>query len=167
LREHLRVEAQTIVICGKDEALRQRILDDVGEDNPRFRILGFTDRMHELMKISDLFIGKPGGLTTSEALACGLPLAIIQPIPGQEERNSDHLLEEGAAIKCNELTTLPYKIERLLADPARLARMRERARTLGHPDAARIVARTLLEDDLPPLAFEDSQDGETVAVEKS
>jgi UDP-N-acetylglucosamine:LPS N-acetylglucosamine transferase len=76
--------------------------------------------MHELMQISDLFIGKPGGLTTSEALACGLPMVIFSPIPGQEERNSDHLLEDGVAIKCNELTTIPFKIDRLLDDPQRL-----------------------------------------------
>ena len=49
--------------------------------------------MHELMRISDLFVGKPGGLTTSEAMACALPMAIVSPIRGQEERNSDHLLE--------------------------------------------------------------------------
>jgi processive 1,2-diacylglycerol beta-glucosyltransferase len=144
LNEQTDSEAQTVVICGKDEALCQRVTEYVGENNPRFKILGYTNRMHELMKISDLFIGKPGGLTTAEALACGLPLAIIQPIPGQEERNSDHLLEEGAAIKCNELTTLPYKIGRLLADPERLARMRDRARAMGRPHAARTVAETLL-----------------------
>lgn len=154
LKEQLCCEAQTIVICGKDEALCGRVKEYVGEGNQKFRVLGYTDRMHELMKISDLFIGKPGGLTTSEALACGLPLAIIQPIPGQEERNSDHLLEEGAAIKCNELTTLAYKVGLLLEDAPRLARMRERARALGRPDAARTVARTLLEDELGPLALD-------------
>ncbi len=153
LKEHLRPEAQVIVICGRDEALVQRVRADVG-DSPRFKVLGFTDRMHELMKISDLFIGKPGGLTTSEALACGLPLAIIQPIPGQEERNSDHLLEEGAAIKCNELTTLAYKIERLLDDRPRFEKMRQAAAALGYPNAAKTVAETLLEDNLPPLVLE-------------
>ena len=107
--------------------------------------------MHELMKISDLLIGKPGGLTTAEALACGLPMAIIQPIPGQEERNSDHLLEEGAAIRCNELTTLPFKIDRLLDHPTRLAAMRRAATAMGRPHAARTVVQTLLDDDQPPL----------------
>lgn len=155
LRERLQREAQVIVVCGKDEELRQRIVEDVGEQTDRFHVMGYSDRMWELMKISDLFIGKPGGLTTSEALACGLPLAIVQPIPGQEERNSDFLLEEGAAIKCNELTTLPYKVERLLEDAPRLARMQERARALGRPDAAPTVVNTLLEDDLPPMMLEE------------
>jgi processive 1,2-diacylglycerol beta-glucosyltransferase len=147
----LRHDTQTIVVCGKSEETRARVTAIVGENNARFKILGYTDRMHDLMKISDLFVGKPGGLTTSESLACGLPMAIISPIPGQEERNSDHLLEDGAAIKCNEMTTLPFKIDRLLDDPARLAAMKESAKKLGRPDAARTIARTLVEDSLPPM----------------
>jgi processive 1,2-diacylglycerol beta-glucosyltransferase len=157
LKERLRPDIQVIVVCGKNEELRESIRTTVDGDEARFCVLGFTDRMHELMKISDLLIGKPGGLTTSEALACGLPMAIIQPIPGQEERNSDHLLEEGAAIKCNETATLPYKIMKLLEDPARLEAMRRRAEALGRPQAARTVVETLLGEDLGPLVMEDDQ----------
>ncbi len=153
----LRHPAQTIVICGKSDELRERLTAVTRGGNPAFCILGYTTRMHELMQISDLFVGKPGGLTTSEALACGLPMAVVSPIPGQEERNSDHLLEDGAAIKCNELTTLPFKLDRLLADPPRLARMAAQARALGRPNAAHEVVRTLLEDRLPPLILGDEQ----------
>lgn len=156
LREQLHTGFQAIVICGKDEALCARVTEELAGDE-RFVVLGYTNKMHELMRISDLYIGKPGGLTTSEALACGLPMVVTQPIPGQEERNSDHLLEEGIAIKCNELTTLPYKIERLLRDPARLAAMRERAQAWGKPDAARTIVETLLADNLPPLMIEKEQ----------
>src|SRR4030095_15182358 len=60
-------DTQTIVICGRGEELQAQIRGIVGTRNPRFHIQGYTDRMHELMQISDLFIGKPGGLTTSEA----------------------------------------------------------------------------------------------------
>ena len=88
------------------------------------------------MAASDLIVGKPGGLTTSEALARGLVFVVVNPIPGQEERNSDHLLEEGAAIRCNNLPVLAYKIDRLLDDEARFATMRENVRRLGHPRAA-------------------------------
>ena len=129
----------------------------------RFCILGYSDRMHELMRISDLFIGKPGGLTTSEALACGLPMAIFSPIPGQEERNADHLLEQGAGIRCNELTTLPFKIDRLLKEPARLAAMRQAAKHMGRPHAAQTVVQTLLDDHLPPLVL-DSEQREAIAI---
>ena len=147
--KQLRHDAQTIVICGKSEDVKVRVAAAVGVDSARFRILGYTDRMHELMQISDLFIGKPGGLTTSEALACGLPMAVFSPIPGQEERNTDHLLENGAAIRCNELTTIPFKLDRLLADPARLAAMRRAATAMGRPYAARTIVQTLLDDRLP------------------
>jgi processive 1,2-diacylglycerol beta-glucosyltransferase len=149
--KHLRHDVQTIVTCGRSEEVRARVTEAVGDARERFCILGYSDRMHELMRISDLFIGKPGGLTTSEALACGLPMAVFSPIPGQEERNSDHLLEEGAGIRCNELTTLPFKIDRLLDDPERLAAMRRAAAALGRPRAAQTVVQTLLDDHLPPL----------------
>ena len=153
--QQLRHPIQTIVICGKNENLLARVQALVGEDNPNFQVLGYTQRMHDLMKISDLYMGKPGGLTTSEALACGLPMAILSPIPGQEERNSDHLLEEGVAIKCNEMTTIAFKIDALLDDPTRLESMRQRARAMGRPLAAATIVKTLLEDNLPPLQIDD------------
>jgi processive 1,2-diacylglycerol beta-glucosyltransferase len=109
------------------------------------------------MKISDLFIGKPGGLTTSEALACGLPMCVVSPIPGQEERNSDHLLEKGIAIKVNELTTFAWKVDRLLDDPQRLLSMRQNANALGRSNAAQTVVETLLDDNLPPLVLDKAQ----------
>jgi processive 1,2-diacylglycerol beta-glucosyltransferase len=109
-----------------------------------FRILGYTDEMHRWMQMSDLFIGKPGGLTTAECLASGLPMAIVSPIPGQEDRNSDHLLEKGIAMKCNEFTTLPYKIDGLFTEPGRLRSMRENALAYGRPQAAMTIVHTLL-----------------------
>jgi processive 1,2-diacylglycerol beta-glucosyltransferase len=155
--KQLRHDAQTIVICGKSEEVKARVTQATGGDGSRFRILGYTDRMHELMHVSDLFIGKPGGLTTSEALACGLPMAVFSPIPGQEERNADHLLEEGAGIRCNELTTLPFKLDRLISDPERLAAMRRAAAAMGRPHAARTIVQTLLDDRLPPLVLAPKQ----------
>jgi len=150
-------DTQTIVICGKGEELQDQIRGIVGARNPRFHIQGYTDRMHELMQISDLFIGKPGGLTTSEALACGLPMCIVSPIPGQEERNSDHLLEKGIAIKSNDLTTLSWKIDGLLGDADRMAAMRRNALAIGRPHAAKDVVETLLNDNLPPLVLNERQ----------
>ena len=153
----LRNPVQIIVTCGRSAEVRERVTQAAAGSKARFCILGYSDRMHELMRMSDLFIGKPGGLTTSEALACGLPMAVFSPIPGQEERNSDHLLEEGAGIRCNELTTLPFKIDRLLDDPERLAAMCRAATAMGRPHAARTVVQTLLHDKLPPLALAPKQ----------
>ena len=161
--KQLRHDAQTIVTCGRSEEVRARVAQAARGVRGRFCILGYSERMHELMHISDLFIGKPGGLTTSEALACGLPMAIFSPIPGQEERNADHLLEEGAGIRCNELTTLPFKIDRLLGDRARLDAMRLAAKAMGRPEAARTIVQTLLGDHLPPLTL-DLEQREAIAL---
>ena len=109
-----------------------------------YRVLGYTTEMADLMRISILFVGKPGGLSASECMAVGLPMVIINPIPGQEVRNSDYLLEEGAAVRCNYATTVGYKIDQLLADPERLARLAENARRVGRPNAGRDVAQTSL-----------------------
>jgi len=105
---------------------------------------GYTKEMDELMTASDLVIGKPGGLTTSEALAKGLVFVIVNPIPGQEERNSDHLLEAAVAIRSNNLPTLSYKLDRLLADPQRFKSMQANSRRMGRPNAAKEIVEALL-----------------------
>ena len=99
--------------------------------------------MDEYMSAADLIVGKPGGLTTSEALAKGLIFVIVNPIPGQEERNSDHLLENGCAIKCNNLPTLSYKIDELLNDKKRFQTMKENVSRLGRPNSAIEIVRQL------------------------
>ena len=96
--------------------------------------------MDELMCAADLVLSKPGGLTTSEILARGAAFAIVNPIPGQESRNSDYLLENGAAIKINNIPTMPHKLARLLADPKRLQSLKDRATWLARQRAAYEVA---------------------------
>jgi processive 1,2-diacylglycerol beta-glucosyltransferase len=108
-------------------------------------VLGFTTEIHELMTAADLVMTKPGGLTTSEALACGAAMVVVNPIPGQESRNSDFLLENAAAIKVNNVATLSYKLTQLLRAPERIAQLRESARKLGRPDAAFRIARAALD----------------------
>jgi processive 1,2-diacylglycerol beta-glucosyltransferase len=98
-----------------------------------------------------LFVGKPGGLSSSECMAAGLPMVLIHPIPGQEVRNSDFLLEEGAAVRCNYQTTMGYKIDQLLADPARIARMAECAKLIGRPESGSQITSAVLADESPPL----------------
>ncbi len=145
----LRHPAQAVVICGKNTEMQvgmEQQAREIEAAHPSLslRVLGYTDEMHRWMQMSDLFIGKPGGLTTAESLASGLPMVIVAPIPGQEERNSDHLLEKGIALKCNEFTTLAYKIDGLLDNPAQMASMREKALAYGRPHAAATIVDTLL-----------------------
>jgi processive 1,2-diacylglycerol beta-glucosyltransferase len=96
------------------------------------------------MAAADLVVSKPGGLTTSETLARGAVMVIVNPIPGQEARNSDFLLESGAAVKVNNIATLAYKIDSLLEDPKRLAQLRANVAGLARPRAAyEVVERSL------------------------
>jgi len=137
---------QIVAICGRNALAKQRLesllaRSEVGPH--RVHVEGYTTQMDLYMSASDLLVGKPGGLTTSEALAKGLVMVIVNPIPGQEERNSDHLLEQGAAIRCNNLPTLGYKLDALLADAQRFERMRANVRKLARPDAARTIAEHL------------------------
>jgi processive 1,2-diacylglycerol beta-glucosyltransferase len=140
--------AQIVAVCGRNAELKdelERQARSLRSGHPvGIKVLGYTTQMDELMAAADLVVGKPGGLTTSEALARGLVFVVVNPIPGQEERNSDHLLEEGAAIRCNNLPVLAYKIDRLLDDPARLTAMRANALRLARPRAAYDIVAKLL-----------------------
>lgn len=134
----LRHPAQIVAICGRNEKLKREVDHIAAEarSDVLMNAIGFTSEIDEYMAASDLLVGKPGGLTTSEALARGLVIVVVNPIPGQEERNSDHLLEEGAAIRCNNLPVLSYKIDRLLDDAARFDQMRKNVLRLARPRAA-------------------------------
>jgi len=146
LQELLTLDRRTqiVVIAGRNVALRGRLQCLVDRSERGARVIGFSNQMHEWMRAADLAVTKPGGLTSAEALVCGLPLVIINPIPGQESRNSDYLLEHGAAIKVNNARLLGFSVSRLLADPKRLAALREAALRLARPDAsARIAADAL------------------------
>jgi processive 1,2-diacylglycerol beta-glucosyltransferase len=83
--------------------------------------------MHEFLLTADVVVSKPGGLTTTETLASGCAMLIVEPIPGQEDRNADYLLENGCGIKVNNLSSLTLKLSSLLNDPEKLARMRQNA----------------------------------------
>ena len=117
---------------------------EAGTYDVRISNVGFTTDKDLYMSAADILLGKTGGLTTSEALAKGLAFVIVDPIEGQEERNADHLLEEGVAIRCNNLPVLGYKVDKLLSDPVRLTAMQKKSRQLGHPRAAFSVVDTLI-----------------------
>jgi len=136
--------AQVVAICGKNARLEARLRALPAGDGAPLRVVGFTREMAEWMAAADLFVGKAGGLSSSEALARGLVLVIVNPIPGQEERNADHFLEEGVAIRCNTLATLSWKVSALLNDPPRLARMRDQVRRIAQPGAAARIAAIAL-----------------------
>jgi processive 1,2-diacylglycerol beta-glucosyltransferase len=135
---------EIVTVAGRNEELKKSLQKVPVPKRHRAKVIGFTDQIDELMAVADLVVSKPGGLTTSEVLARGAGMVIVNPTPGQEYRNNDFLLENGAAIKVNNIATLAYKIDSLLAEPDRLAQIRANAKKLGRPNAAfDVVTRSL------------------------
>ncbi len=144
----LQTPATILAICGRNEELKNKLeklaAAKLNNDRVRFLPVGFTREMDEYMSASDLIVGKPGGLTTSEAMAKGLVFCVVNPIPGQEERNSDHLLEKGCAIKCNNLLVLAYKIDELVNDKVRFATLKANVLNFARPNAAETIVNRLI-----------------------
>ncbi len=141
----IEVPLEVVVVTGRNAAAKEQLAEVAPPARHLVKLLGFTKEIDELMAAADLVLSKPGGLTTSETLARGAAMAVVNPIPGQESRNSDFLLENGAAIKINNLGTLAHKLTRLLGDKQRLAGLKAAAKRLGRPRAAFDVARRALD----------------------
>ena len=136
-------ELQLVALAGRNAELLKKLQALAKKHRGRLFPLGFTTTVERVMTAADLVVTKPGGLSVSECLAKGRPMLLVAPIPGQEERNADYLLEAGAAVKAIDAATLAYKLGRLMADPARLAAMGEAAHRIATPHAARDVIALL------------------------
>ncbi len=136
------------VVCGRSSELANVAREVVAESSGpvTFQVLGFVDNMPELMNSATLAVTKPGGLTSSEALAAGLPMMLVSPYPLQEEINANFLLENGCAVRVEPLSTLSHKLRNLLEEVGRLDAMREAAGRHAKPEAALTVARTVLDE---------------------
>lgn len=143
----LQTPSQILAICGRNEELKTKLetlsKETLNNERVTFKPIGFTREMDEYMSASDLIVGKPGGLTTSEAMAKNLIFVVVNPIPGQEERNSDHLLEKGCAIKCNNLPVLAYKIDKLVSDKNRFEQMKLNVEKFARPNSSREIVEKL------------------------
>ncbi len=132
----LQSSLQIIVMTGKNQSLLTQLQNLSIFFPGQLVAVGFTDKVPELMACADLVITKPGGLSTSECLVMGLPMLLINPIPGQEERNASYLLQEGVAQRADDVVTLVYRLRLLLANPEKLSQMKTHASLLGKPRAA-------------------------------
>lgn len=130
---------QIIALAGRNESLLARYRELAAQKPGRLFPLGFTTTVERIMACADIAVTKPGGLSTSECLAMGLPMILIAPIPGQEERNASHLLEQGAALLALDAGALEFRLRRLLDEPGLLDTLRTRCLALRRPNAARDV----------------------------
>lgn len=126
--------SQLLVVTGRNEMLYNELKHRRWHN--RLAVYGFIDFVHELMAAADLVLTKPGGVTSAEALSQGKPIVITSPIPGQEDRNSDWLTEQGCAVRLPADRHAGLKLAQLLADKERLELLGQRAARLGRPRAA-------------------------------
>jgi processive 1,2-diacylglycerol beta-glucosyltransferase len=151
---HLKTPVQIVAACGRNAELKAGLEAQLAApgrpEMPVFHVIGFTQDFDEYMACADVMLGKPGGLTTWESFVKGLAWVVVRPIPGQEERNTYHLLEEGIGVWAYEERTLAYKVDELLSaaapgETSRLQRMRENSLRMGRPEAANRILETCLE----------------------
>lgn len=137
-------DCQLVAVAGRNARALERLQALARRHPGRLLALGYCEQVERLMACADLVITKPGGLTSSECLAMGVPMLLNAAIPGLEERNADYLLEQGVALKAFDELTLRYRVGHLLAHPEKLADMGRRAKALGRPGAAGDVLATVL-----------------------
>jgi processive 1,2-diacylglycerol beta-glucosyltransferase len=139
-----------IVICGRNEVLQKDLEKRTFPGNIHKSIMGYVSNVHELMDAADILVSKSGGLTSAEAMAKGLPMIIVDPIPGQETRNADMIVERGAGVLAHDYHNLVFKLRETINDPKRLEMMRERTSALAHPRAAETILNDILHRYLRP-----------------
>ena len=132
-----------VVIVGKNRRLEQRVIEQARRDGADVRVLGFVENVFDWMHAADVLVTKPGGLTTSEALAARVPLVLLRPLPGQEERNARYLVSRGAALRASRPGELVRAVDAVLGGGRVAERLRESAAALAHPDAADRIAERI------------------------
>ena len=140
---------QIVAIAGKNEKMKVAFDKLVAETNSEsfVKVLAYTKQVPELMSISDLVVTKPGGLTTTESLASGLPIVAINPIPGQEEENAKFLEDEGVAIWLKKNDDYDKIIADLLSDEDKLHQMKVNTKLLAKKNSTRDICDIILGKD--------------------
>lgn len=129
----LDLDFQAVVVCGKNKKLYNKLVS--AKTAHSIQIYSYTNKIDLMMSAADLIVTKPGGVTTSEALAIGLPIVIVNPIPGMEERNAEFLCAAGVAISVTKTFTLSEAVSMVLHYPQNRQRMSQAAISLSHPDS--------------------------------
>ncbi|WP_265445964.1 MGDG synthase family glycosyltransferase [Acetivibrio straminisolvens] len=136
-------DIQIIAVAGKNSALEKR-LNNLSASFPLpVKIFGYTNNIPKIMDASDFIVTKPGGMTISEALAKKLPALIISPIPGQEERNEQFLINSGAAVRIYKNASIDSILCQIYDNKLRYKQMKEIAGALAKPDSGHNIVNLI------------------------
>lgn len=134
-----------LVFPGRNEALAHK-LHEAFRTNPRVRIIPFTPDIYLYFKASDVVLTKPGGLSSTEIAAANVPLVHLKEIPGCETENVRYFTSHGMSVRAESAEKAADAVDRLLTDAAAAEEMRRCQREYIHPDSARRIAESVLEE---------------------
>lgn len=157
---------QMIAVAGRNAQMKTALDAFAKESKHPLLATGFVDYVSTLMDAADCIITKPGGLTTSESLAKNLPMIIVNPIPGQEERNTEFLLNNGCAMATSKTVPIEECIYQLLVSDVRLEAMRSCIRAVAKPDSAGELSRFLLNLAVTPKVGSYAHEHENTSLKK-
>ncbi|MBU1913465.1 MAG: UDP-N-acetylglucosamine 2-epimerase [Candidatus Omnitrophica bacterium] len=142
--ERIEADFQILAVCGINNRLQKVLTKRAKRYKKKMLAFGLVENVDELMEASDVIITKPGGLTTSEALAKNLPMIIIHPIPGQETKNTDFLLQQGVALRAEDEEDVAVLMQELFSNSVKLDEMRRKANLTKKPNSATDIAQLIL-----------------------
>ena len=138
--DEVEIPLSAIAIVGRNARLQQRVLEAAQHAHYPLRVLSFVENVYDYMHAADVLVSKPGGLTSAEALVAGIPMVLVKPLPGQEERNTRYLVERNVALRSKNQRALTRTVSQLLGTPALRERMQDAARKVAKPNAASDIA---------------------------
>lgn len=135
---------QIIVITGRNKSLKEKLektlITDEHNIDKKIAVLGFTDKMNDLLASVDILVSKPGGLTTTESLLKEVPMIVPYFIPGQEEENLDFLSNCGASLRTSKKYTLSILLKVLIDNPERIKVTKENIKAIKKLNASQDIA---------------------------
>lgn len=140
--DSMRDDLQIIVVCGNNKKLKRR-LDKMNFCHKVYS-MGFVDNVDVLMDSCDCIVTKPGGLSTSEALAKELPIIMLDPIPGQEDRNKEFMLNNGIALNISQSFGVEEAIYQLKNFDYRIKMLKENMKHVKKPNSTKELCEFLM-----------------------
>lgn len=141
---NLNEDIQIVAIAGKGKKTKKLFEKLAKTSDKTVQILGYTNKIPELMQIADFVVSKPGGLTTTEILVSQVPFIIINPVPGQEEENANFLTNNGAAVRIWDVSkALPF-IEQFINDSFRIENMKAMQKHIAKPNSTKDIVEKIL-----------------------
>lgn len=142
----LDIDIQIMVVAGTNKKVIKSLKRYDKKYPKKILVFEYVKNVDELMEVATLIITKPGGMTTAESLAKGLPMVVVNPIPGQEMRNTDFLIRKGIAVRIDNKADIGEEVDMLLRSPERLEAMRKAAYENARPNASVDIVKLILEN---------------------